>query len=92
MNICEDKTTHDALSCKVCYAKHLGIDINSIDEWEEEATTYKVDFIGDYFTMSIFVEADDDDVAVELASSLMKSQYGWDVPAVSTVDILVEAV
>lgn len=52
--------------------------------------TYRtVQFVGDYFCLSMTVEASSDDEAQSLAISLMDDHYGWDIEEVSneiTVD------
>lgn len=45
---------------------------------------YNVQFVGDYFSMSVFVEdAHNEEVAVAKANTLILDHYGWDVEAVS---------
>lgn len=58
---------------------------------------YNVKFTGDYFSMTVCVQnvdfpADeyDDEVVIDLASNIIKEQYGWDVLKASTIDIEVE--
>lgn len=50
---------------------------------------YAVQFIGDYFSMTVHVQMveGDEDVAIDLANNIIKMHYGWDVAAVSTIDI-----
>lgn len=50
---------------------------------------YVVQFVGDYFSMTVHVQGveGDEDVAIDLASNIIKMHYGWDVAAVSTIDI-----
>lgn len=53
---------------------------------------YNVRFIGDYFSMTVSVQAveGDEELALDLASNIIKEYYGWDVLKASTVDIEVE--
>lgn len=46
---------------------------------------YNVQFIGDYFSMNVFVQGveGDEETAMALASNIIKEHYGWDVEAVS---------
>jgi len=53
---------------------------------------YAVTFVADYFCLKMTVQADDEDMAITTASEIMESTYGWDIVAVSTVDIEVEEV
>ena len=52
-------------------------------------STYNVQFVGDYFSMNVVVAGveGDEEVAIDLANNIMKSHYGWDVLAVSTIDV-----
>lgn len=51
--------------------------------------SYCVTFIGDYFSMDVHVQSveKDVDVAVDLASDLIKDYYGWDVLKMATIGI-----
>lgn len=53
---------------------------------------YNVKFVGDYFTMTVAIQGveGDEELALDLASNLIKSYYGWDVLKASTVDIEVD--
>lgn len=53
---------------------------------------YNVRFIGDYFSMTVSVQGveGDEELALDLASNLIKEYYGWDVLKASTIDIEVE--
>lgn len=55
--------------------------------------TFKITFIGDYFTLTTRIETNTsrEEVAYRQACDLIESQYGWDVDAV-TNDVEVEAV
>jgi len=50
---------------------------------------YAVLFVGDYFSMTVHVQGveGDEDVAIDLASNIIKDFYGWDVRSASTIDI-----
>lgn len=50
---------------------------------------YNVTFIGDFFSMTVSVQGvdGDEDVAIDLAANIISNHYGWDVKAVSTIDI-----
>lgn len=50
---------------------------------------YTVRFTGDYFSMTVCVQGveGEEDMALDLASNLIKEYYGWDVIPVATVDI-----
>jgi hypothetical protein len=52
--------------------------------------SYAVTFVADYFCLRMTVEANDEEMAITRASEIMESTYGWDIMAVSTVDIEVE--
>ena len=54
-----------------------------------EDTMYAVRFTGDYFSMTVNINATNDDDAVALAAKLLEEHYGWDVAEVSN-DIEVE--
>ena len=53
---------------------------------------YKVTFVGDYFTTTLIIQGvvKDEDEAIDLACNILKDQYGWDMQAVSTIDISAE--
>lgn len=53
---------------------------------------YNVKFVGDYFTMTVTVQGveGDEELALDLASNLIKEYYGWDVLKASTIEIDVE--
>ena len=48
-----------------------------------EDTMYTVMFAGDYFSMTVNIEATNEDSAETLAGELLKEHYGWDVAEVS---------
>jgi hypothetical protein len=50
---------------------------------------YVIRFIGDYFSMTVHVQKveGDAEVAIALANNIIKAHYGWDVAAVSTIEI-----
>jgi hypothetical protein len=50
---------------------------------------YVVQFVGDYFSMTVHVQGveGDEEVAIDLANNIIKMHYGWDVAAVSTIEI-----
>ena len=54
-----------------------------------EDTMYTVMFAGDYFSMTVNIEATNEDDAEALAAKLLEEYYGWDVAEVSH-DIEVE--
>lgn len=58
---------------------------------------YNVRFIGDFFSTTVSVQGVefpenvyDEEVVIDLASNIIKQYYGWDIKAVSTIDIEVE--
>ena len=53
---------------------------------------YNVRFTGDYFSMTVSVQGveGDEETAIDLAANIIKDHYGWDVLAMSTIDIEVE--
>lgn len=51
---------------------------------------YNVHFIGEYFSMTVRVEADNDDEAEEKAVELIESYYDWDIRSAASVSIEVE--
>jgi hypothetical protein len=53
---------------------------------------YKVTFVGDYFTTILIIQGvvKDEDEAIDLACNILMEQYGWDMKAVSTIDISAE--
>jgi hypothetical protein len=54
-----------------------------------EDTMYTVRFTGDYFSMTVNIEATNEDDAEALAAKLLEEYYGWDVAEVSN-DIEIE--
>jgi hypothetical protein len=56
----------------------------------DKMNSYAVTFVADYFCLRMTVEANDEEMAITRASEIMESTYGWDIMAVSTVDIEVE--
>jgi hypothetical protein len=54
-----------------------------------EDTLYTVMFAGDYFSMTVNIEATNEDDAEASAAKLLEEYYGWDVAEVSH-DIEVE--
>lgn len=62
-------------------------------------TPYNVRFIGDYFSLTVSVQVDEDDPQtrhpseddiIHLANNILLMYYGWDAKEVSTIDIEVE--
>lgn len=53
------------------------------------SNTFNVQFVGDYFAMNVCVtEVDgDDEVAINLATNIIKRHYGWDVLQASTIEV-----
>lgn len=53
---------------------------------------YNVEYIGEHFTMSTSVEIPeaDTDAAIQCASDLLQSYYGWDVETVATISMSAE--
>ena len=54
-----------------------------------EEHDYCVTFVGEYFSMDVHVQSveGDEDVAVDLASNLIREFYGWDVRKMATIEI-----
>lgn len=46
---------------------------------EQELDTYTVNFTGDYATVTVTVNAIDDNDAQTLAENLINDYYGWDL-------------
>lgn len=49
----------------------------------ETQTLRNVQFVGDYFCLTITVPASSDDLAVASANRILIDHYGWDVEEVS---------
>lgn len=62
--------------------------------------SYKVTFVGDYFTLSTTVEVpvpldnneDVEERVIAFACDLIDSKYGWDVLDAATVEVQIEEV
>lgn len=63
--------------------------ISFINTGELMDIDYAVTFVGDYFSMVVNVQGvdGDEELAIDLASNIIKDYYGWDVLSVSTIAI-----
>lgn len=48
-----------------------------------EAVCWRVVFSGDWFSMSVMIDARDEEEAEKLAAERIKYYYGWDVASVA---------